>query len=185
MIKRWVLLIILVTFVLPSCSWLGHKKVVPAQTSSFVQAGKIVDAQRLRQGGAIFIQPFIAGPNVEVNSKLDKISLMMMKGLADGLMQDEHKTFQILTADKADDPDFIVKGHILDVHKPAKVKKWVMRNRQISLSVQGRMIDTETGETIVVFDNTRTSQQASQTHEQLGYALGQDIARFVLDGMNE
>ncbi|MCK5178887.1 MAG: hypothetical protein KAR32_05095 [Candidatus Omnitrophica bacterium] len=156
---------------------------VPEQSvelNDFVKKGQIVDAESLKQGKNIAVIPFKAGVGVEANEELDRIALMIVKGIADTFADAEGNLFNILTAENLEGADFIVQGHVTSVKGPSKVSRWVLLKGHKRLGIDGKMVDAQTGEAIAVFADQATSE--TENYKDLGYRIGKNIGLFILSG---
>ena len=152
----------------------------PLELNGFVVKGQIVDAGRLRQGKNIAVIPFKAGVGVEANEDLERIALMIVKGITDVFADDQGTSFNILTAENSKEADFVIQGHVTNVKGPSRVSRWVLRKGQKTLSVDGKMIDAQTGKAIAVFTDQVTSK--TENYRDLGYRIGKDIGLYTLSG---
>ncbi len=154
-----------------------------AQTVSpkkiFVRNGRVVNAASLRQGGKVLVVPFTAGAGVEADVFLDKTVLMMVKGIADTFKESALR-FEILDNANAQDADFIVNGHVVEMQSASRPIRWILKRGEISVGVEGRMIDAKTHETVLVFSHRLNTRSGEKNQKQPGYAIGQDIGRFIL-----
>ena len=166
------------------CSWFHPKGTRYLESQRylvpFVETGKIVDSKRVKEGGKLYIAPFKAGANVEADDQLDKISLMIVKGILDTL-KNEGKSFEILSPDDASKADLTIEGHVTNIADPSTMRRYVLHNHQKILSVEGKMIDLSNGKTIAIFTDTQKTAQKGEDHKYLGLLVGQDIARFLLN----
>ncbi|MCK4882681.1 MAG: hypothetical protein KAS92_06635 [Candidatus Omnitrophica bacterium] len=152
----------------------------PVESNRFVEKGRIVDASRLRQGKNVAVIPFKAGVGVEANEELERITLMIVKGIADTFADDQRGLFTIVTAENLEAADFAIQGHVTGLKGPSKVKRWVLLKGHKMLGVDGKMIDAKTGETVAVFTDQVTSQ--AENYKDLGHQIGKNIGLFVLSG---
>ena len=147
-----------------------------------VKTGKLLDVETLRRGGKIFIVPFKAGVNVTSDDELDKIALMMVKGIAEALME-KGATFDILGPDRALEADLIVTGYVTDLGRPSRFSRWMFKKPRVSLQVEGRIIQAASQKNVAVFTDEARADLREKDHQQLGYAIGEDIGRFVVSGL--
>jgi len=161
------------------CAWISPKREIPEETSKYVQIGRIIDAERLNQGGTLVIVPFKAGVGVEANSTLDKIVLKIVKGISDQL-KDNKPYFEILLADDVNDAEFVIEGRVTGVKDSSVFKRLLFRKKELELSAKGKMIDRTTGDIVLVFDYKRNSEHKDEDHYHLAYMVGKDIARLIL-----
>ena len=156
-------------------------------STDFVEKGRIVNAEKLKQGKNIAIIPFTAGQWAESTDELDRVALMIIKGVADAFADDKtgnHAHFNILTAENSDEADLIVKGHITIMGKPSRLKRWTSLSNKINLSVEGKIIDIQSGEAVVIFTDHTQAGAGEDDYKQLGYDIGKNIGRFILSGIN-
>ena len=174
-----------VLFFVSGCAWLGLSKNVvgnenvpeePASEASFVKTGKIVDLERLKKGGTVLVVPFPAGANVAADEGSDKIALMIVSGIADELKGSQ---FQMLDESNAHGAKLIITGHITGTGKPPKWKRWLLQASTNVVSVEGRMVDSASKSTILVFTHSVRSSTREKDHAQLGYAIGKNIGRYI------
>lgn len=164
---------------LVGCSWLSPKRVVPAETSRFIQTGKIIAPQLLKKGGKIAIVPFTPGAGVEAGELSDKISLHIIKGIS-SILNERSDLFEIVTAENANEAELIIEGRLTQLQHPSLVKKLFMTGRKKSLGVSGRVIVRKTDEKIAIFTDQRDTRKKDQDLNQLAETVGQDIGRFIL-----
>lgn len=156
-------------------------------STDFVDEGRIVNAEKLKQGRNIAIIPFTAGQSAESTDELDRVALMIIKGVADAFADDKtgkHAHFNILTAERSSEADLMVKGHITTMGKSSRLKRWLLLSNKIKLSVEGKITDIQSGETIVIFTDHTRAGAGEDDYKQLGYDIGKNIGRFILSGIN-
>jgi len=178
-------LIIICIGILSGCSWVPflHKKEVPAIViAPEIQKTRVVNSQRLREGGNVLMIPFRAGVGVEANEELDKIALSIIQGMADVFV--EHQApLKVLTAEDAYMADFVMEGYITTVGYKSKVRQWTLRENPIEISGDGIMMDQKTGADVFVFDENQKSTHKKETHKDLGYQLGRRLGDAILRGI--
>lgn len=155
------------------------------QPAEFVDRGRIVNAEKLKQGRNIAIVPFTAGVGAESTDELNRVALMIIKGVVDAFADDKtgkHAYFNILMADDSKDADLIVSGHITAMGGPSKLKRWIPLSSKNKLSVEGKITDIQSGETVVIFSDYAQTE-TNDDYKQLGYDLGKNIGRFILSGI--
>lgn len=172
------------------CGWFSGQPKAAASLSievpaplKFVRDGKVVDAKPLKDGGKIVVIPFKAGAGVEATDQLDQTALMLVKGLVD-LLHKEGAPFEVLTGENAADADFVIKGYVTKISKPSLVGRWILGNNRIGLDVEGRMVEARSGRPILVFAHGQKARAKEKDHKQLGYLVGEDIARFIASVQN-
>lgn len=165
----------LILFLLSGCAWLQPSRGISQEDTV---TGQIVDVERLRKGGKLLVVPFQAGANVAANEQLDKVVLMMVKGIVNEL-QGSDIPIQILDTDDAKQADLVISGHVTGFVKPSKWKKVPLRPGINKVNIEGRLTDAATGITILVFKHSRQGSTRQMDHAQLGYDLGKDIGRYI------
>lgn len=156
------------------------------KSSEYVDEGRIVNAQRLKDGRNLAIVPFTAGVDVESTAELDKVALMIVKGVSDAFAEDhtgKHAHFNILTAENSSSANLIAKGHIMKMAQSSKTRQWVLLKRKKTLKVSGKIVDVKTGEAVLIFTDYVESKEKSEEFKELGYRIGKNIGRFILSGI--
>lgn len=156
----------------------------PFESSGFVEKGRIVDGQRLQSGRNVVVIPFKAGVGVEATEALDKIALMIVKGISDAFASEgggHH--LQLLTVEDSQKADMIIQGHVTAMEHPSKIGRWILFKDTKKLGVEGKMTDAQTGEVILSFSDHAVSGAQREDHTQLGYRIGKNIGRFISAGM--
>ncbi len=182
---------ILALFVMAGCAhipFLGEEPLsnmdeeqLEAEVDIFVEQGRVIDSKTLKDGKNIAIVPFTAGVNVAANDEVDKIALMVIKGVSD-TFEKEQGLFTVVTEENLETADFFMSGHVSEIEDFSKVRSWVLLKGQRLLSVDGKMVDAKTGETVLVFKDTQTTESKEENHDQLGYQIGENVGRFILSG---
>ena len=178
MISKKIILVFMFSMLVPGCSFLR-----PSASNQDIQlpVGKIIQGEKVKEGGRLFVVPFSAGRKVAATDELDRISFKIIQGVSVAVVREE-APFILLGQSDADTADFILKGRIVEKKKSWGFKKWVLRQKKHSLAVKGEMIDREAGQVILTFSHNRSSKDAEQNFESLGVQIGEDIVQFVLSG---
>lgn len=162
----------------------SHRKQT-LKSGHFEGKRRIVDAQRLQQGQNLAIIPFKAGVGVEANEELDRVALMIVKGISDVFTDNrggKDDYFNILTAENSQKADLIIRGHITAIRRLSRVSRWALMKKEKSLDVDGKMTDARTGETVLIFADRAKTKKKTEDYKQLGYRIGKKIGRFILSG---
>jgi hypothetical protein len=154
------------------------------ESASSLKDARIVNVERFKEGGKLVILPLKAGVGVESNKELDKIALMIIKGVSE-ILERENGKITVVFDDGAEDADLIMKGHIVERTVPGKMKKFVLMNKNIELGVEGKLIDRNTGETIVVFSDQQKTNLKEGNFLQLGYTIGQNIGQYIVTALQK
>ena len=155
--------------------------------NEFVKKGRIVNRARLQQRQNVIIIPFHAGVNVEATDDLDRIALMMIKGITDTFGADQtgkHDHFHILTADSQEPDNLVLKGYFTDLSGPSTLKRLLPLTNKQSLGVSGKLMDAKSGEVLVIFTDAVTTDDKNDDTMKLGYQIGINIGRFLLSGVD-
>jgi hypothetical protein len=171
-----------VVFVSSGCFSSTPKKSSSAATPSVGATGQIIKESELKKGGTLVILPFKAGVNAAASQKLDRVSLMVVKGMIDYLSE-ERTPFKILTTQDQGVPDLVIDGYINNFSQPGKVKRWVMQSRKAVLSVDGYMEIAKTKERVLVFQHHQKMSDPKKDGLELAYRTGQDLGRFIVEAL--
>lgn len=176
------ILSLILIFCLSGCSWFSSTPTVQAPRKSIaINSGRIVNPDRLNEGGKLLLVPFRAGAGVEANDDLDKTALMLVRGVLDVIGED-HPTFELVYS-MDDDPDFVLDGHIIEKVSPSKVKRWTLIGNKKRLKVKGKIVARDSGQTIVFFSDGQVAKTKKDDHSLLAIKIGQNIGRYVLSGL--
>ncbi|OGX36388.1 MAG: hypothetical protein A3C36_02130 [Omnitrophica WOR_2 bacterium RIFCSPHIGHO2_02_FULL_52_10] len=155
--------------------------------NEFVDKGRVVNRARLQQRQNVLIFPFHAGVGVEATDNLDKIALMIIKGITDTFDSDQtgkHDHFHILTAESQEPAELILKGRFTEVAGPSTLKKWLPLTGRWSLGVSGKLMDAKSGEVLVIFTDKEATDDKNDDTMKLGYQIGINIGQFLLSGVD-
>lgn len=136
-----------------------------------------------KEGAGLIVVPFTAGVGVEANKDLDRLSLMIVKGVIDTLNKDGVH-FKILSSQEADKADFIIQGHIIHRVNPQAHRGWMFRPRDAVLSVESKMTERKSGNLILIYSRERKVkflENGTEDETALARHLGQDIAEYILE----
>jgi len=167
------------------CVSCAGKKPKIIKKTTFAPTGlsaKLVNKQRLKEGGNIVVVPFVPGSGVEANKTQERVALMIVKGVID-IIQDEHLNFTVLFADKAELANLAIKGRITVIKTPSRFKR-MLRDKILVLSAECRMLDIDTDDTILVYSDTKKGIVGDSDLMQMGYSFGQDLGRFIASNIN-
>ena len=126
-------------------------------------SGSVADVSKVRSGGKLGFVPFKAGPQAEDNEELDKLSLMLIKGIREGLQA--HKAAFTVT-DKAEEADFILEGYIEEFSRT-------------KFSVSGEIWGRDSGAKVLTFASSRTMKPKKSDSLDTAYRAGVAIGNFI------
>jgi hypothetical protein len=144
--------------------------------------GNIIKESEFKKGGTLVILPFKAGENAMASQQLDRVALMIVKGMIDYLAQ-EKTPFTVLTTQDQGKPDLVIDGYINDFTEPGTMKRWIMHNKKAVLTVDGFMEIAGTKERLLVFQHTRSMADPKKDGLDLAYKTGQDLGRYIVDAL--
>ena len=171
-------LILCLAVVFFGCSHIPKKTTVPSSPDDGV-VGRVLDSASLRQGGKILIIPFTAGEGVAATDDLDKISLRLVRGLSVAL--EGQQKFVVLSGDKAQDADFVIKGRIVRVKEKKGMPQFLKaRTAMRYLSVEGEVVARKGSQTLAYFSNEAKNRDQSEKLEIMAERLGTNIGEFIL-----
>lgn len=125
------------------------------------------------------VAPFSAGEDVAAGDDLDRVSLRIVKGIAD-VLGEQARPFQLLVDKDAQNAHVVIKGRVTAMTKVKKVKGLPGKPRFFSLAVEGSLLDVETDEVIAKFFKDTRSSNRDDSFEAMGYRIGVEIGRFLL-----
>lgn len=143
------------------------------------QPCKIVDAERLRQGGKLLIIPFSANAQVEATTQSEQISLMIVKGIAETLKK-SGGPFEILSADNASAAQLLLQGHIEEKSEKSQVKEWIHFENVLKLAVSLEIRETASQRRLAVMVYSLSEPSPKKDFLSLGYRLGKQIGQRLL-----
>ena len=158
---------------------------VKSSSSAFFSpraTGTIVKEDEFKKGGTLAILPFKAGVNAVASQQLDRVALMIVKGMIDYLS--EQKTpFTVLTTEDQGRPQLVIEGYVDDFSPSGKMSRVVLRNKKTTLSVSGQMVITGTRDRLLVFQHTKSMPDPKKDGFDVAYQTGQDLGRFIIDAL--
>lgn len=171
-------MVVLSAFHLSGCSWFSHR---PAQNGKSipVYSGRILNAPKDLQAAKVLIVPFRAGEGVESTEELDKVTLMIVKGIAEAF-ETGGLSIEILSDKNQDEAQFIVQGHVTSYQTPSRMKRVLSLKKVISLAVKGKMLKVGSNQPVLVFEEKQQAKDKKTDGKYLGYVAGQNIGRFIL-----
>lgn len=173
--------IVLAGFVMLSagCAHRDQQAADSMTVSTPVRQSRVLNAEKLRKGGQVLVVPFSAGAGVAADYQLDMVSFQIIRGLADTLEQAGSK-FQVLDAANAQSADLVVRGRIIRLQQAGGVAVWPAKKRPAAVSVEGSVIVVDSQDIIAKFALDKPGDDPSETPPELGYRLGTDIGKFIL-----
>ena len=147
------------------------------QQEKFLQSAKILDEDQFKKGGRILVVPFTPDVNAAADDELDRVSLMIVKGIADSL--DTSSRFRVLDSGNADTADLILHGRVMTMQETGRLKKLATFKNKKYIAVEGKMVDVKSGRIVFLFSDAKTTQNKKQTFIDLGSFIGHDIGKFL------
>jgi hypothetical protein len=170
--------VFLIALTLTSCA---HKRAVKALTASApapTVTGTVIDAPTLAKGGNLALVPFKAGSGTEANDEMDRLSMMISRGIKD--VFDKNETpFHVVDA-AAGHPQIALQGYIQEFSKTGKLSRMMMRPNRDSLVLSGEVWLISTGGRLLSFSTDKKFNPKKQRPMDVAYSLGQDIGNFII-----
>lgn len=172
-------LLFVATCIFSGCASHSVKGSVAPKIDELQDEARVIDAALLKSGGSLFIAPFRAGPGVEVDDRVEKVSLMAFKGIIE-VLQKERNPFKIVTSED-EAANFVLKGHIVALWESRGMKKWVAGQEKSFLGIAGQMVERTTGKTVMSFSYRETAKLKKADYKSMAYRIGQRIGEFILE----
>ena len=174
---KWIVpgLVIWSSLCFPGCSYLCIKKPAEPQAIPFVRHGKIIQKDRLAEGGRLLIVPFNAGEGAAASDELDRLSLLIVKGIS-SVLGDGQSSFFLVFAGEADTADRLIQGHVVRMGTEGG---WIFWKRKKFIGVEGQLIDRTDHRVILEFSHYRETVQKDQPLDSLALLIGEVIGRFL------
>ena len=136
--------------------------------------GSVLNQPLLAQGGDLALVPFKAGPGAEANDELDRISLMVIKGIKDSI-EHQNTSFRIVDATDSQ-PKIALQGYVQEFSKSRRM----MGSKEDSLNLVGEVWLISTGERILNFSTQRKFNPKKEKPTDAAYELGHEIGDFII-----
>ena len=139
----------------------------------------LVDAAALKSGGKIAFTPLKAGARASADEQSDRVSLMIIKGMADRIAQS--RTSLIIAAPE-DEPNLVFQGYIEELLQNSRFKRLVLRRDKGRLAISGEIWLSLTGAKALTFAgyaHLGDYKDVFQAADALGEALGDEIVRHA------
>ena len=143
---------------------------------------KILDQDQFKKGGRILVVPFTPDVDAAADAQLERVSLMIVKGIAESL--DISSRFSVLDSAHANSADLILHGRIMTMQETGRLKRLTTFKDKKYIAVEGKMIDAKSGQIVFHFSDNRASQNNKQTFPDLGSSIGRDIGNFLNSSQN-
>lgn len=187
---RYLLLIMLIFISCGCCLVKGRTKPAGPGVSAptlpeeepFSKNIKILNEEQFRKGGKILVVPFTPDVNAAAGEQLDRVSLMIVKSIADSLGASSR--FSVLDADNAATADLILQGRIMAMKQAGRLKRLATFKDKKSIMVEGNLVDAKSGQIVFHFSDAKTSRDKTQTFVDLGSSIGRDIGEFLKSSQN-
>ncbi len=149
-------------------------------TTRSVSIGQVVDLSKIQKGGNLLIVPFRAGVGVEETTNLQKISLLIVKGISE-VIEENNLPFTVLNASNAQSADLIMKGHVTRFSETGKTKKWLPTQKKVSFGIEGDIVDRETGNVILHFSHQKIAREKNEDIKSLALNVSRDVGFFIAE----
>lgn len=185
-VKKFICLFVLIcALTCIGCSNRASIKVTHGLVGSFSEHARVFQKEKLAQGGNLLVVPFSAGENVESSNELDRVSLMIVKGIADVLAA-QNQPFKFMVREDAQKADFVIKGRIVQVQEQNKsIQLWQRKIRKLSLQAQATILEVESEQVMAKFSLVKEAKDQEKDFDALGYRIGEEIGRFLLTTVSD
>ena len=180
-VRRSIISLGILIVIANGCSLLHHpsaKKFSQSPSIPSIEA-KIIQESPLLRGGKLLIVPFNPGEQVVASREFEKVSLMMVKGIAQ-VIQQSPSGFTVLMADNANQADVVLKGHVDTMENRSSWKKWMTKTQTKVMTAEGKLVDRVTGQELLSFRHVKNAPASGTTWDDVALALGEDIGNFIL-----
>jgi hypothetical protein len=160
-------------FAFSGCFWQAQVKPSEKPLNVIVTP---VDAAALKSGGKIAFTPLKAGPQTSADEQSDRVSLMIIKGIANRLAQGGTS---LIVAAPEDEPNLVFQGYIEELLQNSRLKRLVLRRDKGRLAISGEIWLSSTGAKVLTFAgyaHLGDFKDVFQAAGALGEALGYEIA---------
>lgn len=173
-------------FFLSGC---GHIK--PHEISSVVESdqqnrssvSRVVEPKLLnRDPSNLIIIPPTAGVGVQANQSLERISLTLVKSITNAIDQ-SGSSIKVLASEDAEQSNLILRGHVMYWGKIRKSKFLILSQWTVSLAVEIKVFDRESGKLVLIFNEEKSSLMNKNMDDlglELAQEIGEDVVRFMM-----
>jgi len=148
--------------------------------------GQIIDPEALRQGSGVVIVPFTAGVHAAASEEFDRVSLLVLRGIQDGLAAGGSSLRTVLQGPETDStpPDLQITGRIECYETRDRWLRYIGGQRKRRIELRGRVVN-QYGNLAAEF-----SYAAQQPYAQIGemdflLAAGRAVGIFLSPGPAE
>ena len=160
---------------IPTKKFSHHNKKSPALYSANVMRPAL-----LKEGASVVVVPFTAGTDVEATQDLQRVSLMVLKGIV-GTLQNDNIHLKVFSSEDAGKADLVIQGHI--TRRESSVgssKKWLFHSKAVVLALEARVMERKTGDLVLIFSQEQKADLTQKDELTLAQEMGKDIAAFLL-----
>ncbi len=143
--------------------------------------GHVLDKEFLVKGGTLGLRSLRAGNNASADDQLDTVSMMVLKGVSESLVNQK----SVLKIPEANQQSFdcVLDGYVQEISGPGKMSRLFLRKSKGNLAIEGEIWRTDTQERVLQFNasvvlNVKKDKIENKAYE-LGLALGNYIAQAV------
>ncbi len=170
---RNLLFLLAFAIVCSGCFWQAQVK---PQEKPFNVVFNCADAGLLKAGGKIAFTPFKAGAQAAADDQLDRVSLIIIKGITDRLAQSK-TSLAVVTPQE--EPDLVFGGYVDELAQNSRYQRLVLRRGKGRLVISGQIWLSSTGAKVANFAayaHLDAYQDVTGAAYELGLSLGNEIA---------
>lgn len=180
---RHAVFVLIICFSIGGCTFFSSKKRLSVNETAEKPTGQLIRKEAFIEGGTLAVLPFKAGEGALADPQLDRISMMISKGILD-YFNAERVPFKVLSTQEEGDPKMVVEGYIEDFDRSGRLSSLGFRPRKMILSVSGQIMVVKNKERILVFKHVRTMVDPQKSGLDLAYQTGQELGRFITDALS-
>lgn len=165
-------------FLLTSCVHGPVKKTIEQNAASM--SGSVVDEALLLEGGDLALVPFKAGSKAEANDELDRLSMMVLKGIKESLDENDQNISLHVVNETEAKPQIVLEGYFEEYSKTNRVSRMMMHPNKSTLTLEGDLWLVSTGKRLLTFSIKKKFNPKKEKSMDIAYAMGKEIGRFIV-----
>ena len=138
--------------------------------------GIVLDTAELAQGGPMALAPFKAGPQAEANEELDRLSMMILKGIKDSL-DNQRTSLRVSEEDKQ--PRMVLEGYVQEFSRTTRLSRVLWRPDRDSIVLVGEIWLSSSGKRLLNFVARKKFNPKKERLMEVVYHMGRDIGDFI------
>jgi len=177
--KKIIFCWIVLGFIICGCASQSKRAQMHQNPDTATNFFRIFEANRFKEGGGLLMIPFKAGPGVEASNELDRIALMMVKGLSE-VIQEDKTPFVLADPKNPQTIKLILEGRVIRLDEPSRMKRWIPGKDMTTMAVEGYIVENETEKIVARFLYTEEFGPDVKDYSEIGYAIGKKLGVDIL-----